>query len=60
MPAEPSATSSVVTVATATETEPDSAESAAAADPIRWEFRLTADRRRILVPVNRTAHLEIE
>jgi hypothetical protein len=60
MPAEPSATSSTMIVAPATEKEPVAAESPAAADPVRWEFRLTADRRRVLVPVNRTAHLEVE
>jgi hypothetical protein len=60
MPAEPSATFATMTVAAATEKESVAAENPAAADPVRWEFRLTADRRRILVPVTRTAHLEVE
>jgi hypothetical protein len=57
--AKPSAPTSATTVAAATEQEPPAAESpAAAADPVGWEFRLTADRRWILVAVNPTAHLE--
>ena len=59
MAAEPSATTSTMTVAAATEKVPVAAERADA-DPVRWEFRLTADRRRILIPVNRTASLEVE
>jgi len=58
MAAEPSATTSATTVVATTENEPAAAESpGAAADPVSWEFRLTADRRRILVAVNGTAHL---
>ena len=60
MAAEPSATTSAMTVAAATEKEPVAADDAAGADPVCWEFRLTADRRRILVPVNRTASLDVE
>jgi hypothetical protein len=56
--AKPSAPTSATTVAAATEQEPAAAENPAAADPVGWEFRLTADRRRILVAVNPTAHLE--
>jgi hypothetical protein len=57
--AEPSATTSATTVATAAEKKPVAAESRAAApDPGSWEFRRTAEGRRILVAVNRTAHLE--
>jgi hypothetical protein len=57
--AEPSETTSATTVAAATEKEAAAAESPdVAADPVNWEFRLTADRRRILVSINRTAHLE--
>jgi hypothetical protein len=56
---EPSATMSATSVSAATEKEAAAAQSpGAAADPISWEFRLTADRRRILVAVNRTADLE--
>ena len=53
MAAEPSATTSTMTAAGATEKVAVAADSADA-DPVRWEFRLTADRRRILVPVNRS------
>jgi hypothetical protein len=57
--AEPSETTSATTVAAATEKEAAAAESpGAVADPVSWEFRLTADRRRILVPVNRTTDPE--
>ena len=49
-----------MTVPAAAEKGPVAAESpvAAAADPVRWEFRLSADRRRILVLVNRTTYPE--
>jgi hypothetical protein len=59
MPTEPSATTSTMIVAVATEQGAVAAESPRAAD-VRWEFRLTADRRRILIPVNPTAHPEVE
>ena len=61
MAADPSATTPATTVPAAAEKEPVAAESpaAAAADPVRWEFRLTADRRRILVPFNRTTDPEV-
>ena len=55
-----SATTSATTGAAAAENEPEgaagpaAAEGADAADPGCWEFRLTADRRRILIPVKRT------
>jgi hypothetical protein len=56
MAAEQSAASSVTEVSATAEKEPVAAKSSAAAatDPVGWEFRLTADRRRILVPVSRT------
>ena len=58
MAAEPSATTSSMTVAAATEKAPVAAESPAA-DSVRWEFRLTADRRRILISVNPTTDREV-
>ena len=62
MAAEASATTPSTSAPAAAEKEPVVAESpaAAAADPVRWEFRLTADRRRILILVNRTASPEVE
>ena len=58
MAAEQPATTPATTVPAA-EKEPVAANSPAAADPIRWEFRLTADRRRILVQVNPTSDPEV-
>ena len=56
MAAEQPATTSATAVPATPETEPVAAENpAAVADPVRSEFRLTADRRRILVPLNRAA-----
>ena len=60
MAAEPLATTSIGTAAPATEKDLITAESPSAADTVRWEFRLTADRRRILVPVDRIVNLELE
>jgi hypothetical protein len=56
MGAEQCTTTSATTVPARAEQEPIAAESCAtaAADAGGWEFRLTADRRRILIPVNRT------
>ena len=53
-----SATTSTTTVAAAVEKKRAAADCSATAedatpdDAARWEFRLTADRRRILIPVN--------
>jgi hypothetical protein len=59
MAGEHPATTSATTIPGAAAKEPVAAESpAAAADPVRWEFRLTADRRRILIPVNGTTDPE--
>ena len=56
MIAEPFANRPAPTVPGAAEKDAVAAESAVAGvlDPMCWEFRLTADRRRILVLVNRT------
>ena len=59
---EPSVTTPATTLPAAAEKEEPAAATSpatAAADPVRWEFRLTADRRRILVPVNRTIDPEV-
>jgi hypothetical protein len=56
MAAEPSAKRPATTVPATAEKDAVAAESAVAGviDAMCWEFRLTADRRRILVLVNRT------
>jgi hypothetical protein len=54
MAAEHTTTTSVTTVPAAAENEQAAMKSPTAADPVRWEFRLTADRRRILIPVSQT------
>ena len=59
MDSEQSATRGATRDAAVTEREPAAAKSPAAADPIRWEFRLTADGRRILIPVNRPIDPEL-
>jgi hypothetical protein len=53
MAAEHSATMPVTPVPAVPERESLVTGCPAAADTVRWEFRLTADRRRILVAVNR-------
>ena len=55
MATESSAKKPGTIVPAAAEKDAGAAESAVAGvtDPVCWEFRLTTDRRRILVPVNR-------
>jgi hypothetical protein len=56
MAAEPFTNRPTTTVPASAEKDAVAAESSVAGiiDPMCWEFRLTADRRRILVLVNRT------
>jgi hypothetical protein len=59
MTTEPPGTAPAANVPAAAAKEWVEAESrAAVADPVRWEFRLTADRRRILVAVDRAARAD--
>jgi hypothetical protein len=59
MGSEQSATRGATPDAAVAEKEPAAAKSPAAADPLRWEFRLTADGRRILIQVNRPTDPEL-
>jgi hypothetical protein len=59
MVADQSETTPATSGPAALDTEPVGAEGAALVGAVHWEFRLTADRRRILILVNPTSKPEL-